>query len=162
MVHELEDDLGADLRSIKRTVKRLREREGLNWPLQHHGARLSAVHGTVVEYDGSLTYDIGGLKSPSQRVLDPNNLRKIAGELERGGWAARLVPDLRLIEVNPDRLSGRPVIRGRRIAADEVATLAERKGGRRALRDDYEVTPDEIDDAVKWWRTVREFDREAA
>jgi uncharacterized protein (DUF433 family) len=162
VVHELED-LGGDLKSIKRAIHRLRERAGLNWPLQHHANRLGAVHGSVVEYDDDYTaYDIGGKKSPEQQVLDPANLRKIASELERGGWAARLVPNLRYIEVNPDRLSGRPVIRGRRIAADEVALLADAKEGRKTLRTDYEISAAEVDDAVRWWQAVRGFDAEAA
>ncbi len=161
VVHELED-LGADLKSIKRTIERLRKREGLSWPLQHHGKDLGTMHGSVVEHTGERVYDIGGKHSAEQQVLDPGNLQKIADELERGGWAARLVPDLRFIEVNPDRLSGRPVIRGRRIAADEVASLAEGQGGRETLLEDYEITSEEVDDAVRWWRAVREFEPRAA
>ena len=161
VVHELED-AGADLKSIERTIARLRKRGGTSWPLQHHRAKLGTVHGSVVEYDGEEALNIGGKGSEWQQVLDPENLVKIAGELERGGWAVRLVPGLRFIEVNPDRLAGRPVIRGRRIAADEVAELAQSRTGRDSLRRDYEVTPAEIDDAVRWWHVAREFEREAA
>src|SRR3954447_15593752 len=46
VVHELED-AGADLRSIKRTIQRLRERAGMSWPLQHHRERLATVSGIV-------------------------------------------------------------------------------------------------------------------
>jgi uncharacterized protein (DUF433 family)/DNA-binding transcriptional MerR regulator len=161
VVHELED-AGAGLKSIKRTIARLRQREGMNWPLQHHRAKLGNAYGSVVEYVGRDAVNIGGRGSAWQQVLDPDNLVKIAGELERGGWAVRLVPGLRYIEVNPDRLAGRPVIRGRRIAADEVAQLAETDAGRKVLSDDYEVTPDEVADALRWWRVAREFDGEAA
>src|SRR4051794_39568796 len=48
IVHELED-AGADLRSIKTTIRRLRERWGTDWPLQR--AELGAYHGRVIEYE---------------------------------------------------------------------------------------------------------------
>jgi uncharacterized protein (DUF433 family) len=157
VVHELLD-LDAELKSIKRTIGRLREREGLNWPLQRHRPTLDALHGTVVERDSAgRTFDIGGKLSPEQIVLDEKNLTKIAGELERGGWAVRVLPDLRYIEVNPDRLSGRPVIRGRRIAADDVAQIASAPHGFEILREDYEITADEARDALRWWDAVHEF-----
>jgi len=161
VVHELEDT-GADLKSIKRAIGRLRERHGMNWPLQHHSAHLGAVHGFVVEYDAVTVVDLGGKGSPLQGVMTEANLEKIAGQLERGGWAVRALPDLQHIEVNPDRLSGRPVIRGRRIAADEVAQIAASKDGLAVLRDDYEVTAEEADDAMRWWDTVRRFEQTAA
>src|SRR5665213_2160799 len=69
VVHELED-AGADLKSIKRTIKRLRAQHGLNWPLQRHKDNLGAVHGSVVNYDGGAAYNIGGKGSAEQRVLD--------------------------------------------------------------------------------------------
>src|SRR3954465_11274880 len=49
VVHELED-AGADLKSIKRAIARLRERGGTGWPLQHHRATLGTLSGSVVEY----------------------------------------------------------------------------------------------------------------
>jgi uncharacterized protein (DUF433 family) len=157
VVHELLD-LGADLRSIKRTIGRLREREGLDWPLQRHRSDLDAYHGTVIEHgDDGRAYDIGGKRSAEQVVLDDRNLTKIAGELERGGWAARIVPDLKYIEVNPDRLGGRPVIRGRRIAADEVARIANMPDGIDILRKDYEISAPEARDAKRWWDVVHKF-----
>ncbi len=157
VVHELLD-LEADLKSIKRTIERLREREGLDWPLQRFRPNLDSFHGSVIEHgqDG-LAIDIGGKRSPEQIVLDERNLNAIADQLERGGWAARLIPDLRYVEVNPDLLGGRPVIRGRRIAADEVAQLAKMPNGLRTLRADYNVKPEEAADAVRWWDAVHEF-----
>lgn len=157
LVHELLD-LGADLRSIKRTIGRLREREGLDWPLQRHRVNLDAYYGSVIERgDDGQGYDIGGKRSPEQVVLDDRNLTKIANELERGGWATRIVPDLQYIEVNPDRLGGRPVIRGRRIAADEVARIAGMPDGIEVLRKDYEISAPEARDAARWWDAVHEF-----
>jgi uncharacterized protein (DUF433 family) len=151
VVHELED-FGADLKSIKRAILRLRDRHGTDWPLQHEV--LGSVHGSVVEYDGDELYDIGGRGSPVQQVLDAENLRKIAGQLERGGWAVRSLPKLHHIEVNPDRLSGRPSIRGRRIAAADVAVMAAEPDGRERLREGFGLTNAEMEDAVNWFATT--------
>jgi uncharacterized protein (DUF433 family)/DNA-binding transcriptional MerR regulator len=157
IVHELED-LGADLPSIRRAVERLRERQHVGWPLQHNRGRLGAANGSVVEFEGEEAYDLGARSPSEQGVLDTPDLHRVAAELERGGWAARLLPGLRHIEVHPDRLGGRPVIRGRRIAAQDVATLAAAPGGRDVLRDDYDLDDAQIDDAVRWWDTARAFE----
>ena len=157
LVHELEE-LGADLPSIRRAVERLREREGHRWPLQHHRARLGAANGSVVEFEGDEAYDLGARSPTEQGVLDTPDLHRVAAQLERGGWAARLLPGLRHIEVRPDRLGGRPVIRGRRLAAQEVAGIAGTPGGRDVLREDYDLDDAQVDDAVRWWRTARSFE----
>jgi uncharacterized protein (DUF433 family) len=156
VVHELED-AGASLRSIKRTIERLRERHGMAWPLQHE--RLGAMHGSVVEFDGDEAYNIGGKGAAEQQVINPENLRKIAGQLERGGWAVRQLPDLRHIEVDPDRLSGRPAIRGRRVPVSLVAELAAAPDGLEILRDDYELDDDQVADARRWWDATVELQR---
>ena len=161
VVHEL-TDAGADLKSIKRAIERLRVRFGMDWPLQHHSDHLGTVHGSVVEYDGEHALDLGGKRSPLQGVLDPDNLRKIAGQLERGGWAVRDLPDLKHIEVNPDRLSGRPVIRGLRVAASMVAELAERPEGVEILREDFALEDEQISDATRWWHATIGFEQAAA
>jgi uncharacterized protein (DUF433 family)/DNA-binding transcriptional MerR regulator len=158
IVHELEE-LGADLPSIRRAVERLRERQHVGWPLQHNRARLGAANGSVVEFEGDEAYDLGARSPSEQGVLETPDLRRVGAELERGGWAARLLPGLRHIEVNPDLLGGRPVIRGRRIAAQDVATLVATAGGRRVLQEDYDLDDAQIDDAVSWWNTARTFER---
>ncbi len=158
VVHELEE-LGAALPSIRRAVQRLRERQDVRWPLRDNRARLGAANGSVVEFVGDQAYDLGARSPSEQGVLDTPGLRRVSVELERGGWAARLLPDLRHIEVTSDRLGGRPVVRGRRLAAEEVATLAAAPGGRDALRADYELDDAQIDDAVRWWATARGFER---
>jgi uncharacterized protein (DUF433 family) len=155
IVHELEA-LGATLRSIHRAVDRLRERDGAAWPLQDNARRLGAANGTVVEFEGDQAYDLGGPSVDEQGVLEVADLRRVHGCLERGGWAARLHPALRHVEVHPDRLSGRPAIRGRRIAAQEVAELA---ADRELLRAEYDLADEQIDDAVLWWETVQGFER---
>lgn len=155
VVHELVDG-GAALASIKRTIARLREQAGFDWPLQH--ADLTAYHGGVIGHQGDVAYDVGGKGSPWQQVTAPANLRKIAAQLERGGWAVRGLPDLRHVEVNPDRLSGRPAIRGKRVPASMVAELAGTPDGAHELREAFDLTPDEIADARRWWAATTAFD----
>jgi uncharacterized protein (DUF433 family) len=154
IVHELEE-LGASLRAIHRAVERLREREQDEWPLQRNAARLGAANGSVVEFEGDEAYDLGGPSLDEQGVLELADLRRVRGCLERGGWAACLHPELRHIEVDPGMLGGRPVIRGRRIAAQEVAELA---ADRELLHADYDLTDEQIGDAVLWWETVQGFE----
>lgn len=154
VVHELED-AGADLGSIKRAIERLRERHGMSWPLQHRSSRLGTVHGLVVEHNGAgSTVNLGGKGAPEQGVMSDENLRKIASQLERGGWAVRKLTDLRHVEVDPDRLSGRPAIRGRRVAASEVAEIAVEPDGLETLTEGYGLNEDQIDDAKRWWQEV--------
>ncbi len=157
LVHELEA-LGAGLPAIRRAVERLRGRQGHAWPLAHNRARLAAANGTVVEFEGDEAYDLGARSPSEQGVLETPDLHRVTAELERGGWAARLLPGLRHIQVRPDRLGGRPAIRGRRLAAQEVATIAGTPGGRAVLREDYALDDDQIDDAVRWWETARSFE----
>jgi uncharacterized protein (DUF433 family) len=154
IVHELEE-LGARLHAIHRAVERLREREQDEWPLQRNAARLGAANGSVVEFEGDEAYDLGGPSLDEQGVLEVADLRRVRGCLERGGWAACLHPELRHIEVDPGMLGGRPVIRGRRIAAQEVAELA---ADRELLHADYDLTDEQIGDAVLWWETVQGFE----
>ena len=74
---------------------------------------------------------------------------------------ARELPDLRHIEVDPERLSGRPTIRGWRVPSDKVAMLAHTDAGRESLAEDYELSPEEIDDAVRWYAAVAKYGRAA-
>jgi len=157
VVHELED-AGADLASIRRAIEHLRRRHGTGWPLQRHADRLAALHGSVVEYDDDVAIEIGGKGSPMQEVLPDHNLHRIAGELERGGWAVRRLPDLEHVEVNPDRLSGRPVIRGTRVPVSMVAELAAHTQGLRILHDDLGLRDEQVDDARRWWDAATGFE----
>lgn len=157
LVHELEV-LGAELPAIRRAVGRLRERGHGDWPLARNAGRLGAAHGSVVEFAGGEAYDLGAAAPSEQGVLRTPDVRRVAADLRRGGWAARLLPDLCHIEVDPDRLGGRPAIRGRRLAARDVAALADAPGGPEILRDDYDLAPDQIADAVRWWETACRFE----
>jgi uncharacterized protein (DUF433 family)/DNA-binding transcriptional MerR regulator len=92
-----------------------------------------------------------------QQAVDPENLMVIRSQLQRGGWAVRGLPDLEHIEVDPDRLSGRPAIRGRRVAAREVAEIAATADGLETLVEGYGLAPVEINDAQRWWSEVRKL-----
>jgi uncharacterized protein (DUF433 family) len=157
VVHELRDR-DVPYRSIKRTIDDLRERYGGDWPLTH--AKLATAERQVYAEADEALYDIGQ-RGWQQLQFDERYLRRIAGLLQRGGWAARDLLDLTHIEVDPDRLSGRPTIRGRRVPAEKVAQLAQTAGGRTELVDDYELTSDEIRDAERWWDAARRFEEAA-
>ena len=52
----------------------------------------------MARHDG-VAYDVG--KRGWQQVVNDDNLKLIASQLRRGGWAVREDPDLEHIEVNP-------------------------------------------------------------
>jgi uncharacterized protein (DUF433 family)/DNA-binding transcriptional MerR regulator len=160
VVHELLDR-GVMHRDIKKAILELGDRYG-DWPLTD--APLATIpaksRARVIAREPEADYDIGGLGW--QQVIEPENLEKIRSQLRRGGWAVRALPDLEHIEVDPDRLSGKPTIRGRRIAAEDVAEIAAARGGTTTLREDYELDEAEIADARRWWREVRRLEAVAA
>jgi uncharacterized protein (DUF433 family) len=84
------------------------------------------------------------------------NLKEIRRALARGGWVSLKNPRLH-IEIDPDRHSGEPVIKGRRLSTHRVATLASEPTGRIALQKDFELTDAEIDDAVGYERDLAEL-----
>jgi DNA-binding transcriptional MerR regulator len=159
MVHDL-IERGLDLRLIRSMIQQLRNRYGA-WPLA--SAPLYAEYGSddrfqaVVLQEGATLYDVRRLSEPLLDRMGPVLVR-ITEQLRRGGWAARQVPELRYIEVDPDRLSGRPAIKGRRIAAEFVGQLATRPGGVDILKEDYELSDEEIADARRWWETVQRYE----
>jgi uncharacterized protein (DUF433 family) len=124
-----------------------------DWPLTH--APLATSGGRVYAQEDTVAYDVGRLGW--QQVVSPDHLDVIAKQLRRGGWAVRDLPDLEYIEVDPDRLSGRPTIRGRRVPAAKVAAMATTQNGWNILREDYELADAEINDAVRWWAKVSEL-----
>ena len=150
VVHELLDR-GVRHRDIRRAIESLRDDFG-DWPLTHapivtgtgRGARRTSV---LIEKEGA-HWDLAD--RPWHQVIGVEVLRRVRENLARGGWVVRKLPDLEHIEVDPDRLSGQPAIRGRRLAAEDAAELARVAGGRELLKDGYELTDEEIDDAVRW------------
>jgi uncharacterized protein (DUF433 family) len=72
------------------------------------------------------------------------------------------IPDLAYIEVNPDRLSGRPAIRNRRITARDDAEEAGTPEGIADLKAGFELSDAEITDATRWWNVAREYEHAIA
>jgi uncharacterized protein (DUF433 family) len=163
IVHELLEQK-VPLQVLRPVIDALREEFG-DWPLQSVELETLSDEGVPIAAllvrHGAHRFEVG--EHGWQRVEDLTvNPRRVVADLQRGGWAVRELPDLKFIEVNPDRLSGRPVIRGRRVAAEEVAELAETPEGRETLAEDYEITPEQIADAVRWWQVTQDFERRAA
>lgn len=156
-------EAGVPYDALRATIEALRERYGHNWPLSHARLKVGTgrdEHGRPLK---KRTVVSEGIDLPADHpVLTEDDLVEIATDLRRGGWAARAVPDLTHIEVDPDRLSGRPVVRGTRVPAEHAARIAARPGGRETLREDYDLTDAQIDDAVRWWKTVSDFERRVA
>lgn len=159
VVHELLDR-GVKHRDIRRAIAALKGTYG-DWPLTEAPLATAPGEGRarVVLQQPDASYDVGDLGW--QQVIAPENLERIRGELRRGGWAVRALPDLEHIEVDPDRLSGRPTIRGRRIAAADVAEIAQAPDGVELLMDDYDLDEREIADGRRWWREVRRLEATA-
>ncbi len=152
VVHELLDR-GVAHRDVKRAIAQLGEYG--DWPLTE--APLATFSGgggaaRVVVRRGDAAYEVGD--RGWQQVVEVGSLEAIRGQLNRGGWVVRLLPDLEHIEVDPDRLGGRPTIRGRRIAVEDVAELASLPAGLEELVEGYELTREQIGDARRWRRAV--------
>jgi uncharacterized protein (DUF433 family) len=163
VVHELLDR-GVPARQVKKAVRVLRETYG-DWPLT--SAKLATIrHGdpagrasVVAELEQAM-YDVGKT-GVLQQVINPEHLGLVAEWLRTGGWASKLERDIRYIEVDPERLSGRPTIRGHRVAADLVARIAQTGEGKRVLRKEYRLTDAEIADALRWWRAAKDAQESA-
>lgn len=137
---------GVTTSTIRLIVLGLRERHGrwplANAPLEHDGAFLVTREGDEVFFSAAV---------PDQQVAAGTflNLKQVRSALERGGWVAIQTPREH-IEVDPERLSGQPVVRGHRVSTETVAELAKRPEGRALLREDYQLTDEEITDAVEY------------
>jgi uncharacterized protein (DUF433 family)/DNA-binding transcriptional MerR regulator len=161
VVHELLDR-GVPLQKIRQAIQILRTVYG-EWPLTHapvvtaqtrlaSGQTAAAL--ALEQAEGGLT-DLD--QDPLQGVLELGDLRRIADHLRRGGWAVRELPNLRHVEVDPDRLSGRPAIKGTRVPAELVAHLARTPDGQHTLKRDYDISDKQIVDARRWWNAVESF-----
>jgi uncharacterized protein (DUF433 family) len=85
----------------------------------------------------------------------------VSALLRNGGWVLRGHPNIQHIEVDPERLGGTPTIRSRRISAEKVALLAQSDDGLEALRNDYELSEEQIEDAKTWFEAVTALERAA-
>ena len=134
-------------KKIREIVENLREEYG-QWPLAtaplKHDGRLA-----VIETEEGVFFDAAD--SGQQRVIAKTllDLKAVRDALQHGGWVALSTPREH-IQVDPDWLSGRPTIRNRRIATDVVADLAQRPEGRALLRDEYDLSDEEIEEAVRY------------
>lgn len=158
VVHELLDR-GVPGRQVKRAVAVLRETYG-DWPLT--AARLATVcHGdsegrasVVAELERAM-YDVGKTGT-LQQIINPEHLGLVAEWLRTGGWASKMERDIKHVEVDPERMSGRPTIRGHRVAADLVGRMAQSDEGRRILRKEYRLSDAEVADALRWWWAAKD------
>ncbi len=145
---------GKKPREIRDIVLHLRESYG-DWPL----ATAPLAH------DGKLTLirdaESGRWKSvdlPGHDVISATllNLKVIREALSRGGWVTLTTPR-EYVEVDPDRHSGVPVVRGRRIPTALVASIDSSEGGRSVLLEDYGLSEAQVDDAVKYEADLAEL-----
>jgi uncharacterized protein (DUF433 family) len=137
---------------IKKAVGTLRDQYG-EWPLTH--APLAHDGALLLEWNGEswVSVDIAEHAVIEETLL---NLTQIQKALGRGGWAAIAHPREH-IEVDPDRHSGTPVVRGRRLPTTLVASIALEPDGRATLRDEYGLSEAEIDDAVGYEADLAEL-----
>ncbi|HZD69503.1 MAG TPA: DUF433 domain-containing protein [Actinomycetes bacterium] len=161
-VHELLRR-GVPRRDVRGAIANTRTKYG-DWPLTAAPlattSELAGRSRILLILDDDLL-DIGRGEG-AQAVLRYTALKAVTALLRQGGWAIREVPNITHIEVDPDRLSGRPTIRNRRLPVAKVAELAKRGyGGLRVLREDYELKRPEIEDAVRWYDKVSEYERAA-
>lgn len=84
-----------------------------------------------------------------QVTLKPELLDAASDMLRRGGWLAEKFK-LKRIEVDPEKLGGAPVLRGRRWPVERVAQLAADDEGRRTLVEDYGLDKRDVDESVRW------------
>jgi uncharacterized protein (DUF433 family) len=167
VVHELLDR-GVRHRDILDAVKNLRSEWG-NWPLLYAPlatTEMRTVTGAKANEFLMLIMDSTQMdaahRAGTQVMLGlPLGLRWVVDLLRRGGWAMKDLPEVKSIEVDPERLSGRPTIRNRRIPAEKVARIAATPAGRASLQSDFKLTRRQITDAVKWHRAVSRFETAA-
>jgi uncharacterized protein (DUF433 family) len=137
---------GKSPKEIKNAVNELREQYG-EWPLAT--APLAHDGRMLLEWDAAeeqwISVDLPEHEVLRETLIDLTDIRESLG---KGGWVALERPREH-IEVDPERHSGTPVVRGRRIPTSLVAGIASSgREGRQILRDDYGLTKAEIDDAV--------------
>lgn len=137
---------------VRTIVENLRDEYG-DWPLATaplaHEARL-----VVLRIGGEVFVDV--IHRADQGVIAGTvNLSEVRDALARGGWVALRKPREH-IEVDPERLSGRPTIRGRRVATEVVAALATREDGLELLYEDFGLTREQIAEAVAYESDVKE------
>jgi uncharacterized protein (DUF433 family) len=135
---------------VSTLVENLRDDYGL-WPLAtaplEHEGRL------VVVREGERLY-LDAMRR-GQRVIEATlDLRQVRNALAHGGWVS-LEATRELIEVDPFRLSGVPTVRGRRVPTELIAALVREEDGKGLLRSEYDLSRQEIAEAVRYEDDVR-------
>lgn len=157
VVHELLNR-GIPQGEIRAAIENLRETYG-DWPLTTADLVTAEIDRGGAPFLG-VREGRGVLHANHARgdqpLLPYAQLREIAALLRRGGWVVRDL-DVKTIEVNPAKLGGTPSVLGRRIPAEQVARMAAEPDGRATLRDGYDLSDPEIDDAVRWYAAVSEL-----
>jgi hypothetical protein len=133
-VHELLE-CGLRLSVIRRAVAELDGPAG--WPLSRAG--LHVVHGRLAVARGSELVELLGMGA--QEILPFDGRLDPVATLRAGGWPARVL-GLRSVEVDPERLGGRPVLRGRRIAVRDALTFDDPA--------EHEIDAETIQEARAW------------
>jgi uncharacterized protein (DUF433 family) len=125
-----------------------------DWPLLDAplGVAQYAVAGDprgtiVLEIESQVYVDAG--RGKGQITLKPELLDRARDMLRRGGWLADRFK-LKRIEVDPAKLGGAPVLRGRRWPIERVAQLAADEAGTTILLDDYGLDRRDVTESVKW------------
>ncbi len=146
---------------IREAVGVLHSEYGYNWPLTNADLVVAdfgdPTAKSLIVKEANEFYDVTKHRYRWQAVLSPQNVARVAIQLNRGGWAAREIPELRHIEVDPDRMSGRPVIRGTRVLAEHAAIMALQRE-HKDLRDGYGLAEVQIQDAVRWYERIIEYE----
>jgi uncharacterized protein (DUF433 family)/DNA-binding transcriptional MerR regulator len=159
LVHELLVK-GVPPEVLRPTIEGLRETRG-DWPLQTSELESLSAEGiplaSLLVKEGEDRFELGphGWQVVEHTTVNP---QRVAADLRRGGWAARELPDLAHVTVDPDFLSGRPTISGRRVPISLVAELAEDEDGPAILREEYDLSTDEINDALLWWTESSKYE----
>lgn len=135
-VHELLE-CRLTLKVIRRAVDELGGPAG--WPLARSG--LHVVHGRLAVERGDELVELLG--AGAQEILPFDGRLDPVATLRRGGWPARML-GLTSVEVDPERLGGRPVLRGRRIAVSDAVTLGDPA--------EHGLSPQVLEEAVAWLR----------
>ncbi len=126
-------DAGFTLPVLRHAVRRLSDDAA--WPLS--GGGLHVVGNRLAVERGEVLEDV----FTDHGVL-PLDGRVPAAELvRRGGWPARRLGDLDSVEVDPERLGGRPALRGRRVAVEDAVADPSGLG----------LSDAEVAAARRWW-----------
>jgi uncharacterized protein (DUF433 family) len=136
--------------AIHAAIERARA-ERFIWPLQE--APIGVAQQTVTgDPRGTIVFELERgtyVDAHDQLALQPQMFERARDVLTRGGWIADRLK-LTHIEVDPSKLNGVPVLRGRRWPLERVAQLAADEEGWAVLVGEYGLRPDEVEESTLW------------